>query len=335
MCFTGFDNYRKVIDAVDIVMLVTPPAFRPLHFKAAVEAGKHIFMEKPIAVDPVGARSILMTAKQANNQGLCVVTGNHQRHSRVHTESYKQVQSGLIGEIVSGNVYWNQAKLWHKDKNPKWTDMEWMLRDWYNWCWLSGDHIVEQHVHNIDVFNWFSGLKPIKCVGFGARHRRPTGNQYDMFNVDFLYDGDIHLHSMCRQIDGCANKVSESIRGTKGICTIISHHEGVISDLKGNELWRYNKGKEKEVFQQTDPYKLEHANWINRIRTNKPINMAEDIAVSTLTAMMGRISAYTGAEITWDQIMAMDMDLMPTDLTFRDLDMKQYTIPVPGRAAGG
>ena len=217
MCFIGFDAYQKVIDTVDIVMLVTPPAFRPLHFNAAVAAGKHVFMEKPLCVDPVGARLILTTAKQADTQELCVITGTQRHHQRIYTEGYKQVQQGLIGEIVSGNVYWNQSKLWHRDKDPKWTDMEWMIRDWVNWNWLSGDHIVEQHVHNIDVFNWFSGLKPVKAVGFGARHRRPTGDQYDMFSVDYVYEGGIHLHSMCRQIDGCVSNVSERIQGTKGI----------------------------------------------------------------------------------------------------------------------
>ena len=327
MCFVGFDAYQKVLEVVDIVMLVTPPAFRPLHFKAAVAAGKHVFMEKPLAVDPVGARSIMMTAKQADTQGLCVVTGTQRHHQRVYTEGYKQVQSGLIGEIVSGNVYWNQSQLWFRTKDPKWTDVEWMIRDWVNWCWLSGDHIVEQHVHNIDVFNWFSGLRPVRCVGFGARHRR-TGDQYDMFSVDYVYEGGVHLHSMCRQIDGCANNVSESIQGTKGV---IRTNEGVITDLEGKELWKFDYEKEKEDFKQTSATVLELANWINRIRTNKPINQAEETAVSTLTAMMGRISAYTGAEVTWDQIMAMDMDLMLPDLALKNVDMKQFVIPVPGK----
>ena len=328
MCFIGFDAYQKVIDAVDIVMLVTPPVFRPLHFKAAVEAGKHVFMEKPLCVDPVGARSILTTARLADTQGLCVITGTQRHHQRVYTEGYKQVQQGMIGEIVSGNVYWNQSKLWHKDKDPKWTDMEWMIRDWVNWNWLSGDHIVEQHVHNIDVFNWFSGLKPVKAVGFGARQRRPTGDQFDMFSVDYIYENKVHLHSMCRQIDGCANMVAERILGTKGM---IWTNDGVITDLKGNELWRFDREKEKEDFKQTSPTVLELANWINRIRTNKPINQAEETAISTLTAMMGRISAYTGGEVTWEQIMQMDMDLLPKELAFKNMDMKQFVVPVPGR----
>ena len=327
-CFTGFDNYQKVIDAgVDMVMIVTPPAFRPQHFKAAVAAGKHVFMEKPLCVDPAGARSIMATAKQADTQGLCVITGTQRHHQRAYIEGYKQVQSGLMGDIVGAQVYWNQNQLWFRMKDPKWTDMEWMIRDWVNWTWLSGDHIVEQHVHNIDVFNWFSHLKPVKCVGFGAQHRRPTGDQYDMFSVDYIYEGGIHVHSMCRQINGCAGNVSERIQGSKGVWT----SNGVITDLKGNELWKFDYDKEKEDFKQTNPYVLELVNWVNHIRSNKPINQAEETAIATLTAIMGRISAYTGAEVTWDQVLAMDMNLVPDNPEFKNMDMKQYAVAVPGK----
>ena len=327
MCFTGFDAYQKVIGAgVDLVMFVTPPGFRPLHFKAAVAAGKHVFMEKPLCVDPVGARSIMATAKQAEAQGLCVVTGTQRHHQRSYIEGYKQIQSGLIGEIVGGQVYWNQSQLWFRLKDKSWTDMEWMIRDWVNWTWLSGDHIVEQHVHNIDVFNWFSGLRPEKALAFGARHRRVTGDQYDMFGVDYTYQGGIHVHSMCRQINGCANNVSERIQGTKGIWT----SNGVITDLKGNELWKYDAEKEKADFQQSDPYTLELVNLVNHIRSKKSINQAEETAIATLTAIMGRLSAYTGLEVTWDQIMASDMNLVPENLELKNMDMSQYPIPVPG-----
>ena len=328
MCFTGFDSYQKVINAgVDMVMFVTPPGFRPLHFKAAVAAGKHVFMEKPLCVDPVGARSIMATAKQAAAQGLSVVTGTQRHHQRSYIEGYKQVHSGLIGEIVGGQVYWNQSQLWFRTKEPKWTDMEWMIRDWVNWTWLSGDHIVEQHVHNIDVFNWFSGLRPEKALAFGARHRRVTGDQYDMFSVDYTYQGGIHVHSMCRQINGCANNVSERIQGTKGIWT----SNGVITDLKGNELWKFDADKEKEDFGQSDPYTLELVNWVNHIRSKKPINQAEETTISTITAIMGRVSAYTGAEVTWEEIMASDMNLVPDNPELKNMDMSQYPIPVAGR----
>ena len=326
-CFTGIDNYKKVIDSgVDVVLICTPPAFRPAHFKYAVDAGKHVFMEKPMAVDPVGVRSIIADSRKALSQGLCVVTGTQRHHQRCYIESYKQVQSGLIGDIVSANVYWNGGMMSYRTKDKNWTDVEWMLRDWYNWTWLSGDHIVEQHIHNIDVFNWFSGLKPVKAVGFGARHRRITGDQFDMFSIDFEYEGGIHVHSMCRQIDGCRDNVSERIQGTKGVW-----RNGLITDLQGNEIWKYDGEKEKEEFQQRNAYVLEHVNLVNHIRENKPISQAEETAISTLTAIMGRISAYTGAEVTWDQVMAMDMDLMPKDLTFKNLDLKQFPVPVPGK----
>ena len=334
-CFTGFDNYKKVIDAgVDVVIDASPPAFRPLHFKAAVDAGKHVFLEKPVAVDPVGARSVIADSRRALAQGLCVITGTHRHHQRCYMESYKQVQSGLIGEIVGGNIYFNQNMLWYRTKEPHWTNMEWMIRDWVNWCWLSGDHIVEQHVHDIDLFNWFSGQKPLKALGFGARHRRRTGDQYDMFSVDYLYEGGYHVHSMCRQIDGCANNISAFIQGTKGAWIgggeERKHH--TIIDLKGNVLWKFDFEKEVADFEKIAPHYLEHVSWVNHIRDNKPVSQAEETATSTLTAIMGRISAYTGAEVTWDEVMASDMNLIPDKLELRDVDLTQYAVPVPGKA---
>jgi predicted dehydrogenase len=329
MCFTGFDSYKQVLNAgVDLVIIATPPVFRPIHFEAAVEAGKHCFLEKPICVDPVGARSIMATAKKAESQGLCVVTGTQRHHQRPYVESYKQIMSGLIGDIVGGEVYWNQSMLWYKKREEKWSDMEYMVRDWVNWKWLSGDHIVEQHVHNIDVFNWFSGKKPVKAVAFGARHRRLTGDQYDMFSVDFEYEGGIHVHSMCRQIDGCANNVSEFIQGTKGSW---SSDKMEIADLKGNVIWKFDKDKEKADFKQTNPYVLEHVDLINHIRDNKPINQAEETAISCLTAIMGRESAYTGAAVKWDEISNSTLSYLPEKLEIGPMDMSKYVVMVPGK----
>jgi len=333
-CFTGFDNYLKVIDAgVDVVIDASPPAFRPRHFKAAVNAGKHAFIEKPIAVDPVGVRSVIADAKKAQSQGLCVVTGTHRHHQRSYMEGYKQVQSGLIGDIVGGNIYFNQNMLWYRMKEPNWTDMEWMIRDWVNWTWLSGDHIVEQHVHDIDLFNWFSGQRPIRASAFGARHRRLTGDQYDMFSVDYIYEGGYHVHSMCRQIDGCTGNISAFIQGTKGAWIgggeERKHH--TIIDLKGNVIWQFDFEKEAADFQQLAPHFLEHVSWVNHIRDNNPICQAEETAMSTLTAIMGRISAYTGVDVTWDEIMALDMNLVPDNLGLQNVDMKQYIVAVPGK----
>ena len=334
-CFTGFDNYKKVIDSdLDAVIVCSPPAFRPAEFKYAVNAGKHVFLEKPVAVDPAGARSIIADSRKAEAQGLCVVTGTHRHHMRCYIESYKQVQTGLIGEIVGGNIYFNMGMLWYRMKEPQWTDMEWMIRDWVNWTWLSGDHIVEQHVHDIDLFNWFSGQKPVKALGFGARQRRLTGDQFDMFSVDYLYEGGYHVHSMCRQINGCQNDVSAVIQGTRGAWIgggeELSHH--TIVDLNGNVIWQFDFEKETEEFKQFDGHALEHVNWINHIRDNQPICQAEETAVSTLAAIMGRISAYTGAAVTWDEIMASDMNLLPANLELKNMDMSQYAVPVPGKA---
>ncbi|GHT22717.1 dehydrogenase [Bacteroidia bacterium] len=329
-CFVGFDAYQKVIDSgVDVVIVATPPNFRPLIFKAAVEAGKHTFLEKPVAVDPVGAKLLIATSKQAVAQGLCCVTGTQRHHQRVYIEGYKQVQSGLIGDITSANVYWNGGQLWYKNKQKEWSDIEWMIRDWVNWTWLSGDHIVEQHVHNLDVFTWFSnGLKPISAVGFGSRQRRVTGDQYDNFSIDYTYENGIHVHSMCRQISGCKDNVSEQIHGTKGIW----YNYGEIKDLKGNTLWKYDGEKAKAEYQQHDPYTLEHVNLVNHIRDKQPFSQGEETAISTLVAIMGRQSAYTGAEVTWDQILGSDLDLLPKELSLKNVDLKNYPIPVPGKA---
>jgi predicted dehydrogenase len=332
-CFTGFDNYKQVIAAdVDLVIIATPPAFRPAHFEAAVEAGKHVFMEKPVCVDGPGARSIMTTAKKAESQGLVVVTGTQRHHQRKYVESFKQIQSGLIGEIVSGTVYWNQSMLWYRDREKGWSDMELMVRDWVNWKWLSGDHIVEQHVHNIDVFNWFTGKKPVKCVGFGARHRRLTGDQFDEFSIDFEYEGGIRLHSMCRQIDGCKNNVSEFIQGTKGSWTSAgSENNQEIKDLAGNVIWKTDVAKEKAEHKQTDPYTLEHVNFINHIRANKPLNQAVETAISCMTAIMGRESAYTGNEVSYDDVFNSAVNLIPAKLELGTYDLKAYTVPVPGK----
>jgi predicted dehydrogenase len=328
-CFTGFDSYRKVMESgVDIVLLATPPVFRPVHFKAAVEAGKHAFLEKPVAVDPSGVRQIIASSKIASSKGLCVVTGTQRRHNREYIESYKQVQRGLIGRIVSGKVCWNTGSHWYRMKKPEWTDMEWMIRDWGNWIWLSGDHIVEQHIHNIDVFNWFSGRKPVKASGMGTRQHRNTGDQYDIFSVDFMYEEGIHLHSACRQIDGCSNNICEFIQGTEGSW---SNREG-IKDLEGNVIWKYDKEKEKTTFGQTNAFVLEHVNWVNHIRKKQPVNQAEKTAISTLAAVMGRMSAYIGQDITWDQALTAGLNLLPSGLELKNMDMSAYQIPVPGKA---
>ena len=329
-CFVGFDAYKKVIDAgVDMVIIATPPVFRPVHFQYATEQGVHSFLEKPIAVDPKGYRMIMASAKQAQAKGLSVVTGTQRHHQRPYVEAFQKIQQGMIGEITGGTVYWNQGMLWYKERQKGWSDMEWMIRDWVNWKWLSGDHIVEQHVHNIDVFLWFSGLKPVKATGFGARHRRVTGDQYDQFSIDFEMENGIHLHSMCRQIDGCSNNVSEFIQGTKGSWNSANHE---IKDLAGNVIWKFDAEAEKAAHTQTNPYVLEHVDWVNHIRKGTAHDEATECAISCLAGVMGREAAYTGATIAWDEISASTLDYMPEKLELGKMDMSEYVVMVTGKA---
>lgn len=335
-CFLGFDAYQKVIACdVDVVILATPPHFRPIHFAAAIEAGKHVFMEKPVAVDPVGARSIMASSKKAEAKGLTVVCGTQRRHQHPYVEMYKKIMDGAIGEIVTANVYWNQSQLWFKPRKEGWSDMEWMIRDWVNWTWLSGDHIVEQHVHNIDVAHWFMGKHPVKAVAFGARQRRVTGDQYDMFSVDFVMEDGKHIHSMCRQIDGCADAVHEIFFGTEGYAECgkekdvykICKHDGTL-------VWQFEFPKVSQENPTSkglnSPYVQEHIDFVTYIRNNTPKVEAEECAISTLTGVMGRVSAYTGKEVSWDEMMSSSLELKPKEYVLGPQDMASFVVPVPG-----
>ena len=332
MCFVGFDSYQKVMDSgVDIVILATPPHFRPDHFAAAVQARKHVFMEKPVAVDPVGARSVMETSKKAKSLNLSVVTGTQRRHQRDYSNTWKQVAEGAIGEVTSANVYWNGGKLWHKNPRAEWNEMEYMIRDWVNWCWLSGDHIVEQHVHNLDVGIWFKGSHPVKANGFGSRQRRIGGDQFDNFSIDFQFEDHTHMHSMCRQINGCTNNVSERVQGTKGYTNCRSH----TYDLQGNTTWEYTYPLNKEGNQDRrlmkSAYVQEHIDFVTSIRESKPINEAERTAISTMVAIMGRISAYSGKLVTWEEVMNSELKMGPKIYVFGDVDIPKE-IPIPGDA---
>ncbi|MBQ9888406.1 MAG: Gfo/Idh/MocA family oxidoreductase [Bacteroidales bacterium] len=327
-CFVGFDAYKKVIDSgVDMVIVATPPVFRPVHFQYATEKGVHSFLEKPIAVDAKGYRTIMATAKQAAAKGLSVVTGTQRHHQRPYVEAYQLISDGVIGEITGGNVYWNQGMLWYRERQKDWSDMEWMIRDWVNWKWLSGDHIVEQHVHNIDVFMWMIGKHPLKATGVGSRQRRITGDQYDNFSIDFEFENNVHLHSMCRQIDGCANNVSEFVQGTKGSWNSAKHE---IVDLQGNVIWKFDAEAEKAEHSQTNPYVLEHVDWVNHIRRGEAHEEASETGTSSLAGVMGREAAYTGKTVDWDTISASDMDYMPAVLENGRMDMSSYVVRVPG-----
>lgn len=289
----------------------------------------HVFMEKPVAVDPVGARMIIAASKQAEAAGLCVVTGTQRRHARDYTEVFKQVRYGAIGDIVSANVYWNSGKLWHRDPQPKRTEMENMLRDWVNWTWLSGDHIVEQHIHNIDVINWFAGKFPVEAVGVGSRQRRVSGDCYDNFFVDFVYDSNIHMNSMCRQINDCANSVSENLRGTEGYTNCSNTIWNTDGSLKYEFPYPINEEGEEDRTALMNPYDQEHIDLVTAIRTGKQIVQAEETAKSNLCAIMGRTAAYTGRKVTWEEMMSSDLKLGPKVIEMGEVDM-EYIVPKSG-----
>jgi len=329
-CFVGFDCYQKVIDSgVDLVLLCTPPHFRPAHIEAAVNADKHIFLEKPCAVDPVGARSVLVSVEKAKQKGLCMVSGTIYRVSKDYMETRRRVMNGAIGDIVSAHVIRNGGSLWVRSRQPGWTDMEYMLRNWGNFCWLSGDHIVEQFIHQIDVMNWYMGENPVRAIGWGGRQRRVTGDQYDFFSIEYVYENGMHTHCAARQISGCSNLTRVHIAGTEGYADAT----GAIYNWKGEEIWKYPR-PEKDDPDQTwavkDPFVQEHINLVTGIRTGNVVNDAEAQVMSTLVAVMGRMSAYTGRDVTWEEVINSDMRLGPTVYEFGPVEGIPETIPVIG-----
>ena len=332
-CFSGFDAYKKLmaLPDVDVVILATPPKFRPEHFKEAVLQNKHVFMEKPVAVDPVGIRSVIASAKKAQAVGLNVVTGTQRRHQEDYIATYQQVANGAIGKLVSARAFWNQEHVWFRTREEGWDDMTYMIRNWNNYCWLSGDHILDQHVHNIDVINWFLGKTPESAVGYGGRARRLTGDQYDFFSVDFDFGSGIFSHSMCRQIDSCANNTGEFIMGTEGYTNCVN----TIWNMDGSVKWKFKYPKDENGNEMTQvkipPYVQEHMHLVHAIRTGNYVNQAEETALSTLTAIMGRTAAYTGKKVTWEEIFKSDMELGPKEFAFGPVDMS-FEIPVPGTA---
>lgn len=332
-CFAGFDAYKKLmaLPEVDVVILATPPKFRPEHFKEAVLQNKHVFLEKPVAVDSVGIRSIIASAKKAQAVGLNVVTGTQRRHQQDYIETYIQVANGAIGKPISARAFWNQNHVWFRTREEGWDDMTYMIRNWNNFCWLCGDHILDQHVHNIDIINWFLGRNPESANGYGGRARRLTGDQYDFFSIDYDYGGGVFSHSMCRQIDNCANSTGEFIMGTEGY----TNCQNTIWNLDGTVKWKFEYPKDENGNEMTQikipPYVQEHMHLVHAIRTGEYVNEAEDTANSTLAAIMARTAAYTGKKITWEEIFKSDMDLGPKEIAFGPVAM-QFEVPIPGTA---
>jgi predicted dehydrogenase len=329
-CFLGFDAYEKVIDSgVDIVLLCTPPHFRPQHVEAAVKAGRHIFMEKPCAVDPVGARSVMVSSERAKQKDICIVSGTIRRSQKDFMETRRQVENGIIGDIVSAHIIRNGGSLWVIKRQSGWSDMEYMLRNWANFCWLSGDHIVEQFIHEIDVMNWYLGKIPVKAMGWGGRQRRVTGDQYDFFSIEYVYDNGMQTHCAARQITGCSNLTKQLITGSEGFADA----KGIIYNLKGEEIWKYPTPAENDpdmTWKVKDPFVQEHINLVTAIRTGSIINDAEAQVNSTLITIMGRMSAYTGKDVTWEEVMNSDMYLGPKTYAFGPVPEVQERIPVIG-----
>jgi len=321
--FTGFDAYRKLlaIKDIDYVILATPPHFRPMQFEAAIAAGKHVFMEKPVAGDPAGVRRVIAAGEAADEKGLCVVAGTQRRHHAIYLEIMNRIHDGAIGEVVSASCYWNQGGLWVHERQPHYTDMEWQIRNWLYFTWLSGDHICEQHIHNIDVCNWAFGKPPVRAMGMGGRQVRTDpryGNIFDHFAIEFEYEGGRKMLSMCRQIDGCASRVSEFIQGTTGA----AHTNHGAAEITGATQWKY-QGR------APNPYVVEHADLIDAITSGNRLNEARRVAESTLTAIMGRMSAYSGQELTFEQVLNSDLDLTPPAYEFGALPVAP--VAVPGR----
>ncbi len=327
MCFIGLDAYKKVLASdVDLVILATPPGFRPIHIAAAVEAGKHIFAEKPVATDPAGVRSVLESAEKIKAKKLGFVCGSQRRHQAEYLEMIKRIHDGEIGELVGGQCYWNQGFLWSHPRQPNWSDLEYQVRNWLYFTWLSGDHIVEQHVHNIDVMNWAFQGNPVSAYGLGGRQVRTEplyGNIYDHFAIEYTYANGAKITSMCRQIDGTDSRIGERVVGTKGVSNSIPTN--TIYDLKGNKTWGYKKAKGI-----LGPYQQEHVDLIKSIRAGEPLNEAKRIAESTLTAIMGRMSTYTGKEVTWDQAMNSKLSLWPGEVSM-DMTITIPPVPMPGK----
>ena len=325
-CFVGFDAYKNVLACdINMVILGAPPHFRPEHLTACVNAGKHVFMEKPVAVDPVGVRQVIAASELAGQKGLGIVAGTQRRHDPVYIETMNRILDGEIGEIVGGQCYWNMGALlvdraarnWERHQAGEWSDMEWHCRNWLFLTWLSGDHIVEQHVHNLDIINWAMGGPPVKAHGMGGRQVRTEpqyGNVFDHFAVEYEYANGARVLSMCRQTHGTSTRVSENLAGTKGMAN--PHGE-----ILARKQWKFEYPEGTEA---VNPYVQEHEDLIRSIRHGTPLNEGKRIAEST----MGRMSAYTGRELSWDWAMnASELDLRPPAYEFGELPVAPVAVP--------
>ena len=336
--FIGFDAYKKAIALCDVAILATPPGFRPMLFEEAVRQGKHIFAEKPVATDAPGVRRFLAAAQEAKQKGLKVGIGLQRRHQTSYIEALKRIHDGQIGDVVSMRCYWNGTTPWVKPRaeleekaGRKLTEMEYQMRNWYYFVWVCGDHIVEQHIHNLDIMNWVKNAHPIRAHGMGGvevRKGPDYGEIFDHHCVEFEYEDGTRCFSQCRHINGCWNDVSEHIQGTKGRADLA---DGRTNTITGENPWRFT-GK-----QVRDRYQQEHDDLFEAIRNDKPYSEAERGAESTMTAIFGRMATYSGKVLEWDKAFNSKIDYFPKELAWdaepgpKPAADGWYPHPIPGK----
>ncbi len=329
--FVGFEAYKAAIDLADVVILTTPPGFRPEHFEYAVSQGKHIFMEKPVATDVPGVRRVLKAAQEAKQKQLNVVVGLQRHYQTSYNMVYDKLKAGAIGNITAGQVYWNSAGVWVKERQAGQTELEYQMRNWYYYNWLCGDHILEQHIHNIDVANWFIGEYPASAQGMGGREVRKGpqyGEIFDHHFVEFVYPSGAVIASQCRHQPNCMNKVTEIFQGTKGSIDMSTNS---VTTWDGEEILKHNARKDP------NPYQVEHDKLFASIQEGGVISDAENGAYSTLTAIMGRMATYSGQVITWEEALKSEISLVPESLSWDSQapvlpdENGLYQIPVPGK----
>ncbi len=329
--FVGFDAYKKAIALADVVILTTPPGFRPIHFEEAVNQNKQIFMEKPVATDPAGIQRVLAAAEKAKAKKLNVVVGLQRRYQTSYREMMKRVHDGMIGDIVSAQAWWNNEGVWVHPRKQEWTEMEYQMRNWYYFVWLCGDHITEQHIHNLDVINWAVEGYPVKAQGMGGREVRKgkdNGQIFDHHYVEFQYQNGATLNSQCRHQPETMSKVDELLVGSKGK---VFCDDARITDLKGNVIYQFDKTKENQ------PYQNEHDELFDAVAKNEyKFWDAERGAKSSMTSILGRLATYTGQEVEWDKAINSGLNIMPVKYDFAavppvvpDADGK-YPVAVPG-----
>ena len=319
-CFVGLDAYQQLLKTdVNYVILASPPGFRATHIAAAIAAGKNTFAEKPVAVDAAGVRACIGLADEVTKRGIALAAGTQYRHFDPYIQSMKRIHDGAIGQLTGARAYYNTGELWKRDRQEGWSDLENQMRNWLYYTWLSGDHIVEQFIHNIDALNWAFNGHPLRATGTGGRQVRTApeyGHIYDHFAIVYEYDNDAFATAMCRQQNGTEKKVANEFTGTKGTAYVLPDYS-----IKGATTWKY------DLAEPNDMYVQEHTDLIASIRASKPLNELKQVAESSLTAIMGRMSAYSGKTITWDEALNSPESLMPAQLTWGPMPTPLVAMP--------